>query len=101
MNADVMPDLVLPIQLLERRRVSRPEHLLLLAVLQQALCDLDRLDIGPLGTGYRIGEFRYRHARKAQWDLLAWFISDDVDSVTSFVAICEQLDLDPAPSARN
>jgi len=102
-DAVLGPEFVLPEQLRAPRRAVLPEHQLLLAVLEQALRDLDRLGTGRRLEGTykpvaripschdRLGYFQHR----ARQELIAWFSSDATDWITDFAAICEQFDLDP------
>jgi hypothetical protein len=82
-----VPVAILPEQfdvLWHRRAVSRPEHALLLAVVGQALLDLQR----------------FRHARQSRRrrlyaDAYRWVMSRDRSHPFSFVNMCETLNLSP------
>ena len=96
-ESTVQPDLILPSQVYARVRCMRPEHQLLLAVLEQALRDLDRFNITRVFEPRRVrsGVYHKLGAIRTHRELIEWFESDRTDYPTSFAAICEQFDLEP------
>ena len=78
------PEILLPEQLENSRRCMRPEHRLMLAVLEDAV---HAYQTGCASYG---GERRFHFRETAEW-----FASDDTEWPFSFVAICQHLGIEP------
>jgi hypothetical protein len=86
-------NVMLPSQFRQGRE-WRPEELLCLAVLEQAIDDLRRggfVSRNECNAGFLTGEARRNAVEAAEW-----FASRDAEPVHSFVAVCSTLGLDPA-----
>lgn len=84
------PDLILPVQFLQRS-IATPEKRLLLAVLEEAVGTYQRY-----ASALRLD----RRNRAVLADVEEWFASEDSRGLYSFVAICDVLGLD-APHVRS